>query len=195
MRLRYISVTYQFGGATPGLERHYRELRESMLRPGNHYAYMQPTSAWRPPMDIHETPDAILVKVELAGIREDAIEITLYENALVVTGQRDDDNDYDEDVCYHEAQVRYGPFRADVALPALVRADEAEATYTDGFLRVRLPKAVPGIMSSVDSTSRRDDSSASSGRHKMNAAGAAVAAPAPRLRETSHSAIASTRGE
>lgn len=183
MRLRYISVSYQFGGATSNLERHYRELRDSMLHPGNHYSYLQPGAAWRPPMDIHETPDAILVKVELAGIREDSIEITLYENALVVVGQRDDDHDHDETVCFHEAQVRYGPFRADVALPMKVLADGSEASYSDGFLRIRLPKAVPGQMSSREPHTALDEAGmpgTSSARNKMNARPAAEAThPAP----------------
>ena len=38
MRLRFISVTYTFGGASPSLERHYRELREALLHPAQHYA-------------------------------------------------------------------------------------------------------------------------------------------------------------
>lgn len=142
MRMRFISVTYDFGGSSTSLERHYRELREAMLQPGQSYAYMKRASAWRPPTDIHEMPDAYLVKMELAGMRDEDIDIALYPNALVITGQREDDKDHDETVCYHEAQVRYGSFRTDLLLPSAVRPDEAEATYDRGFLRIRLPKAV-----------------------------------------------------
>lgn len=143
MRVRYLSITYQFGGSAPSLERHYRELREAMLHPGQHYAYMQPSAPWRPPMDIHETPDAFLVKVEVAGMRDESVEVVLYDNALVVTGQREDDSDHDETLCYHEAQVRYGLFRADAMLPVDVRKEDVAVTYKDGFLRVRLPKVAP----------------------------------------------------
>jgi HSP20 family protein len=143
MRVRFRSIEYQFGGAAQSLERHFRELREDLLRQGQQYGLLHPGSPWRPPVDIHETPGAILIKIELAGMREDEIELTLYDNALVVTGRRDDDPDHDEDVCYHEAQVRYGPFRAEIVLPAPVQASAAEATYQNGFLRVRLPKTTP----------------------------------------------------
>ncbi len=143
MRLRFRSVSYSFGGASQSLERHYRELREELLRQGRHYGLIHTAGQWRPPVDTHETPEAILVKIELAGMREDDIEVTLYENALVVSGLREDDADHDEGICYHEAQVRYGPFRAEILLPAAVRADDAQASYVNGFLRVRLPKAVP----------------------------------------------------
>jgi HSP20 family protein len=141
MRWRYISLSYQFGGASTSLERHFRELREAMLHPSQHFNPLQPAAPWRPLMDIHETPDAIAVKIELAGMREEDIEISLYPNALVVTGRREDDFDHDETICYHEAQVRYGPFRADVLLGVPIRQEAAEATYQNGFLRILLPKA------------------------------------------------------
>lgn len=156
MRLRFRSITYATGGAPASLERHYRELRESMLRAGAHYG-LQSGSPWRPPIDIHETPEAIIVKMELAGVGEDDINITLYDNALVVSGHRENDISPDESVYYHEAQVRYGPFRADVFLPLPVAQDAVQATYDQGFLRVRLPKAEQakirddaGVASSID---------------------------------------------
>jgi HSP20 family protein len=143
MRLRFRSISYSFGGASQSLERHYRDLREELLRQGRHYGLTHTADQWRPPVDTHETPEAILVKIELAGMREDNIDVTLYDNALVVSGLRADDDEHDEGICYHEAQVRYGPFRAEILLPTEVRADAVEASYVSGFLRVRLPKAVP----------------------------------------------------
>ena len=140
MRLRFRSISYTVGRTPASLERHYRELRETMLRAGQHYD-LQPAMPWRPPIDIHETPEAIQVKIELAGVPEDSLDITLYDNALVVSGHRENDIEPDEFVYYHEAQVRYGPFRADILLPAPVERDAVQAIYEHGFLRVRLPKA------------------------------------------------------
>jgi HSP20 family molecular chaperone IbpA len=111
-----------------------------MLHPAQHYAGLQP-AAWRPPLDIHETEDALIVKAELAGMREDAMDLALYDNALVITGQRDDDSDHAGIAYYHEAQVRYGPFRAEIVLPTRIEPERAEANYENGFLCVRLPKA------------------------------------------------------
>ena len=140
MRLRVHSVIYHSGGAAPGLDHHYRELRSAMFHLGQQYAYLQPGAVWRPAMDIHETADAVLVKIELAGMAEESIEILLYPNAVVVTGERADDGDSDEDTYYHEAQIRYGPFRADAYLSTPVQTNLASAVYQNGMLRITLPR-------------------------------------------------------
>jgi HSP20 family protein len=145
MRLRYKLVTYHFGenqASQQSLERHYRELMDELLRQGQHHAVTHHAVQWRPAADIHETSDAILVKMELAGMREEDIEVTLYEDALVVSGSRDDDVVQDEQVYYHEAQIRYGPFRAEILLPGPVSREGVDARYENGFLRVTLPKLV-----------------------------------------------------
>lgn len=142
MRVRYVADVYSFGGPEQSLDRHYRELRDELLGQGRHYALPQHSTTWRPPADIHETLDAVVVKLELAGVQEEHLEITVYENGLVVSGRREDDADLDECLCYHEAQVHYGPFRAEFRLPVPVEREEATASYERGFLRIRLRKAV-----------------------------------------------------
>ncbi|HEX8995636.1 MAG TPA: Hsp20/alpha crystallin family protein [Ktedonobacterales bacterium] len=143
MRVRFLSVSYQFGSSSAGLERYYQELREAMVGAAKEFSYVRSASAWRPPMDVHETGEAILIKVEIAGLQEDDIEVSLYPNALVVNGVRRDDADHDEATCFHAAQVRYGLFHVDVALPAPIQQEDVSASYRDGFLRIRLPKAAP----------------------------------------------------
>jgi HSP20 family protein len=162
MRLRYKVVTYHFGedqSSQQSLERHYRELMEDLLRPGQQHASTRHAVQWRPPSDIHETPEAILVKMELAGISEDDLEVTLYEDALVVTGRRDDDLVHDDSVYYHEAQIRYGPFRAEILLPRPVRREGVEARYENGFLRVTLPIAAPSQSTETPHRLRRGERS------------------------------------
>lgn len=142
MRVRYVADVYSFGGPEQSLDRHYRELRDELLGQGRHYALPQHAATWRPPADIHETTDAVVVKLELAGVQEEHLEITVYENGLIVSGRRDDDADLDECLCYHEAQVHYGPFRAEFRLPVPVEREDAAISYERGFLRIRLRKAV-----------------------------------------------------
>jgi len=140
MRLRFHPVIYHSGSAALSLEHHYRELRDAMFHLGQQYTYLQPGAVWRPAMDIHETPTAVLIKIELAGIEEEGIEITVYPNAIVVAGQRIDDSDCDEATYYHEAQIRYGPFRADAYLSTPIQPEMTSAVYQNGFLRITLPR-------------------------------------------------------
>jgi HSP20 family protein len=96
-------------------------------------------TTWRPAADILETPTSILLTIELAGVREDDIDIELYPDAVIVTGFRPARADEPEGV-YHGLQIRRGPFRAEVPLPALVDTAGADATLDDGMLRITLAK-------------------------------------------------------
>lgn len=152
MRMHFKFVTYHFGedeSVSHSLQRHYSELMDDLLRQSPQHSMLQRSAQWRPPADIHETPDAIQVKLELAGVREEDLNITLYEDALVVTGRREDDRDETTEVCYHEARIRYGPFRAEIMLPGRVRREGVAATYANGFLRVLLPKAAESAAESI----------------------------------------------
>jgi HSP20 family protein len=143
MPLRYRYVTYRYtGGSQQDLERRYQQLWQELMRQSQQ-SLLQQETVWRPPLDIHETPDALIVRVELAGMHEEDIEVTLYEDALVITGIRNADQAHDETICYHEAQIRYGRFRAEVLVPFAVHRERVEAQYANGFLRISLPKAPP----------------------------------------------------
>ncbi len=94
---------------------------------------------WRPPADVYETRDAITVNVDLAGVEEEDLEMQLYPNALVVTGRRRPRASA-EDAVYHLAEIRQGPFRLEIRLPARVNQDAIEGRYDRGLLIITLPK-------------------------------------------------------
>jgi len=140
MRMRYRYLTYRYvDGSQQQLERHYRQLLQDALRQSQH-AILQGSVIWRPLADIHESAQMMTVKVELAGMREEDIEVTLYEDALVVSGVRHDDHEHAENLYYHEAQIRYGPFRVEVFISSPIDREEVKARYENGFLWVDLPK-------------------------------------------------------
>jgi HSP20 family protein len=140
MRMRYRYVTYRYtDGSQQQLERHYRQLLQDALRQSQQ-AISQRSSTWRPSADIRESEQLITVKIELAGMKEEDIDVTLYEDALIVSGERRDDTEQDENLYYHEAQIRYGPFRVEVLLLFPIERDKIEARYENGFLWVDLPK-------------------------------------------------------
>jgi HSP20 family protein len=95
---------------------------------------------WRPPADVTETPETFVVVLELAGLDEDAVEINLYEDALVIEGERRFEPCAEGGV-YHTAEIRQGRFHLEVALPGGVDQEAVLAAYDRGLLRVELPKA------------------------------------------------------
>jgi HSP20 family protein len=148
MRMRYRQVTYRYiDGSPKQREQRYRQLLNDALRQSQQ-SMLHRSSTWRPLADIRESAEYMTVKIELAGMKEEEIEVTLYKDALVISGERRDEGDYQENLCYHEAQIRYGPFRVEVFIPYPIERDAVTARYENGFLWVTLPK-VPGPNGSV----------------------------------------------
>ena len=100
---------------------------------------MRPHS-WRPPTDVYETEEAIVVRVEIAGMRRVRFFHLLWMNAACkLRGVRPDNS---ERRVYHQMEILFGEFSTEVELPYAVEAEQVEAVYRDGFLRIVLPKAV-----------------------------------------------------
>jgi HSP20 family molecular chaperone IbpA len=87
---------------------------------------------WKPPADLYETDDAYVVKVELAGVAEDDLDVSVYTDALVVEGSRA--VGVTGEVRYHSAEIRYGPFRLEVAFPTPINRERVSARCESGFL-------------------------------------------------------------
>lgn len=96
------------------------------------------SSAWRPPTDLFETEESIVVRVEIAGMDEDDFNIELTDHILSIHGYR---QDVQEERAYHQAEIRFGEFNIEIHLPVPVETRAVEAKYKNGFLRVTLPKA------------------------------------------------------
>ncbi len=100
---------------------------------------------FRPPTNVYETDDAVVVTVEVAGLEPDAFQITLAaaERLLTVSGKRHLPT-VEGKMTFHQLEIQQGGFVSQVYLPAaLADADNASATYVDGFLVINLPKAMP----------------------------------------------------
>jgi HSP20 family protein len=140
MGMRFRQVTYRYiDGSPKQMEQRYRQLLDDALHQSQQ-SILHRSTTWRPLADICESADGMTVKIELAGMKEEDIDVTLYENALVISGERrDEHNETHKNSCYHEAQIRYGPFRVEVFIPSPVEGASVTARYENGFLRVDLP--------------------------------------------------------
>jgi HSP20 family protein len=95
---------------------------------------------WRPPTDVYETDDCVVVKVEVAGMAEEDFAIALDGRRLVVSGVR---RDPASKLGYQQMEIQYGHFETDLHITRAIDEERIEATYRHGFLNVRLPKAKP----------------------------------------------------
>jgi HSP20 family protein len=98
-----------------------------------------PRETWRPPTDVYETPAGLVVKMELANMREREIDVVLDGKTLTVAGYRPDDH-HPERISYYQMGINYGHFCVQIFLPWPVQEDAVTASYEDGFLKIRLPR-------------------------------------------------------
>jgi len=108
---------------------------QHLLREG--WVVLRHTRTWEPPTDVYENDKGLVVRVEIAGMREEDFSITLSERLLVIEGVR---RDPEPKRAYHQMEIRYGAFRAEVHLPWPADPEQVEATYETGFLKIVLPR-------------------------------------------------------
>ncbi len=113
------------------------ETRREMLHTVSWHAR---SNVWSPPTDVYETKEAYVVRVEIAGMREDDFEVLLENNTLLVSGVRPD---FTEQRAYQQMEIRFGKFSTALHLPGPVNIEQARAEYKDGFLTIVLPKSTP----------------------------------------------------
>lgn len=97
------------------------------------------SSVWRPPTDVYEQEDRLVILIEIAGMKDRDFRIVLQDRHLIVSGMRRQVIE-PQAVAYHQMEIARGEFRTYVYLPWKVQREQAVATYRDGLLRIELPK-------------------------------------------------------
>jgi HSP20 family protein len=95
---------------------------------------------WNPNTDIYETASEVVLKLEVAGVKREEIEITAHENRLIIRGNRKDCSPANKER-YHQMQIDYGEFEKAFIFPFAVHSEKIKAVFSDGFLEVCIPKA------------------------------------------------------
>jgi HSP20 family protein len=93
--------------------------------------------AWRPPTDLYETEEAFVARIEIAGMKESSLSVSIADRELTVIGVR---QNQDPRAAYHRMEIMYGEFHVHVRLPTIVDETRVDASYADGFLTVKMPK-------------------------------------------------------
>jgi HSP20 family protein len=96
--------------------------------------------SFSPAFDLSENDDEFVVKAELPGVDPKEVDINLTGNLLTIKGEKRGENE-ERNGNYHRIERTYGSFSRSFQLPCEIRKDEVTATYKDGVLDLRLPKA------------------------------------------------------
>ena len=95
---------------------------------------------WVPNTDVYATDNGLVVKVELAGMRSEHLEITVEANRLRISGNRPD-GCRSAKASFLVMEINYGPFESVLELPEGYDLSQAKASYLNGFLRIDVPVA------------------------------------------------------
>ncbi|HEX4263242.1 MAG TPA: Hsp20/alpha crystallin family protein [Verrucomicrobiae bacterium] len=101
---------------------------------------------WVPNTDVYATDNGLVIKVELAGMRSDNLEITIEGNRLRISGNRPDGCRAPK-CSFLVMEINYGPFESMLELPPGYDLGQAKAAYLNGFLRIDVPVALAQLKS------------------------------------------------
>ena len=94
---------------------------------------------WRPPVDIYETANGIVLAVELPGVNKESVSVEVKEDVLTLKGERLPNPDISEDDYYRRERL-FGPFKRAFTLHQNVQPELIKATFKDGILEVEIPR-------------------------------------------------------
>lgn len=97
------------------------------------------SKGFTPAINVYETKDSVVVETPLAGVDPKDVEVTVQNGVLTVKGEMKKESEVDEKN-YYRKEVRAGSFYRQVALPAKVQEDKANAEFENGMLKVVVPK-------------------------------------------------------
>ncbi|HEY6120376.1 MAG TPA: Hsp20/alpha crystallin family protein [Pyrinomonadaceae bacterium] len=92
---------------------------------------------WNPSADVYKTTEGWTVKVDLAGVCSDELELEVADTSLSIRGCRRDTM-YREDFRYHQMEITYSRFEKTIKFPCEIESASVSHDYRDGFLIVTL---------------------------------------------------------
>ena len=95
---------------------------------------------WLPAADVYQTEGGWIVKVELAGVAAEDVEIEVQGNQLYIAGCRKDRSCV-AGVSYHQMEITYSRFEKSLSFPASIDGVELDHMFENGLLIIRLKKA------------------------------------------------------
>jgi HSP20 family protein len=96
-------------------------------------------ATWAPPVDIYETENELVLKVDLPDLEEKDIDVRVENNLLTIRGERKFEKDINQDN-YLRVERANGPFTRSFSLPNTVSSESIRAEYRNGVLTLHMAK-------------------------------------------------------
>jgi HSP20 family protein len=127
----------RFGNDLDELTSKLEKSLEDMLGIGP--SFMLSERAWRPPMDMYETPEEVVILAEIGGVDKEDLEVEISSKAVRIQGRRVAPTS-GPNYTYRLAEIQYGRFERILFLPSPINPDKVTAASKNGFLEIRLVK-------------------------------------------------------
>ena len=90
-------------------------------------------------IDVYQTPEEMVIKSTIAGVRQEDLDITIAADMVTIQGNRKKDESIPAEDYYYQ-ELYWGQFSRSVILPQEIDTESAKAALKDGVLTIRLPK-------------------------------------------------------
>ncbi len=134
--MEYIKIRFldDFGHIGSKFEKTIEDMFRSMSP-----AFTLAERTWKPPMDMNETPEEVVIVAEIPGVDKDDLEVEISSKAVRIQGNRFARH-CSGDATYRLAEIQYGRFERVLFLPAPIDPEVVSAAYQNGLLEIRLAK-------------------------------------------------------
>jgi HSP20 family protein len=102
-------------------------------------SFMLSERTWRPPMDMYETREEVVILAEIGGVDKEDLEVEISSKAVRIKGKRLAPS-CSADCTYRLAEIQYGRFERILFLPNPIDPEKVTAASKNGFLEIRLAK-------------------------------------------------------
>jgi HSP20 family protein len=92
-----------------------------------------------PALDLYTTPEAVIAKVALPGVKPEDVDVTVGDDLVRISGAFREEKET-SDAGYVQKELSEGTFSRSFSLPTAIKADAAKAEFKDGLLTLTLPK-------------------------------------------------------
>lgn len=139
--------------------RRFEDIFGRPFLPGIWRAFPSEEMIWAPAIDVVEEADKFSVKVELPGVKEEDVNVSITGDTLTIEGEKRAESEVKR-TGYYYSETSYGSFSRSITIPSTIDTGKIEADYDKGVLEITLPKAPEVKPKKITVAARRKDAAA-----------------------------------